>query len=295
MTTQASLKSFCLRTALLILPILVFLKGWGSGAHFAIQTLLNGSAPEHTVWSNSWSDLMSRTVDSILILLLCAIGFAIYGKFKERTFAETTQDIGLTLFSKSSVKMFVFAFSGWYISLAVGSWVAWALTEYFPMYDVTTASVPQQNVIPFFLSSIQAGPTEEIALVPLFLLLIPAAFPARYRNWSLGFAIILAFVARVSFHLYYGPTAFVKHSLWAAGIILVWLITRNVLGLILAHSFSNGLIALAIDPSYSWAIGLNFLLLLVSLFVLIAVFLNKFWPHLISTLLGVDDSPKDQK
>lgn len=244
--------SLFLRLGMFLVPLITFSLGWGASAFQALEILSSGLPPENPVWTNSWEQLYPHTAGSIAILIICATGFTMYGAHQRKTFLETTSDIGFSLVGKDNVKMFLLSFSGWYVSFLVGLWIAHLLTSYFPRYNVNTESVPAENSIPLFLSAIQAGPTEELALVPLFLLLMPAALPQRCRKWGLGIAIALAIVARVSFHLYYGPSSFVQHSIWAAGVIITWLITRNILGLVLAHSCSNGLIALAVDPSFSW-------------------------------------------
>lgn len=269
MTIGTPLVTFCLRVTLFSFPLLTFLIGWTGGVSRYLEILFSGSAPQTAVWANSWDDLRKHTARSIGILLTCATCFIIYGAHQKRTFLDTTRDIGFTVFSKHSITMLCFAFSGWYVSHFGAGFIARTLSTYIPRYDIATGAVPPENTVSFFLATIQAGPTEELALVPLFLLLIPAAFPKRYRRWGLGVAITLAIAARVSFHLYYGPTAFVQHSIWAAGVIITWLITRNVLGLILAHSCSNGLLSLAISPAYSWLVYLHLCIFFICLIVLL--------------------------
>lgn len=116
MTIGTPLVTFCLRATLFSLPLLTFLIGWTGGVSRSLEILFSGSAPQTAVWANSWDDLRKHTARSIGILLTCATCFIIYGAHQKKTFLDTTRDIGFTVFSKHSITMLCFAFSGWYVS-----------------------------------------------------------------------------------------------------------------------------------------------------------------------------------
>lgn len=250
--------SLLLKIVILLIVGFTYLFGWGAATTRAVEVLLDGSAPPNLTWGNDWEDVRRKTFKSITTLILCAVGFFFYRTHQRQKFTQIIRDIGLSHTTKSNLRMFFIAFSGWYVSHFIGAIIAGEFYNILPRYKISATTVPPENTLPFFLHAIQAGPTEEIALVPLFLLLIPSVFPPKYRKVGVGVAITLAVAARVSFHLYYGPTAFVQHSIWAIGVITTWYFARNVWGIMLAHSCNNGLIALATDPSLSWLLEAQF-------------------------------------
>ncbi|MCP3425170.1 CPBP family intramembrane metalloprotease [Rothia sp. AR01] len=88
-----------------------------------------------------------------------------------------------------------------------------------------------------FLNVLSAGVQEELPLVPGIIMLM---LFARVKPWM---AIVLAMLARLSFHLYYGPNAIPGFLIWAFLIILIWRIAPTVWGLVLGHTFNNAVSA----------------------------------------------------
>lgn len=266
-----------LRLLMLMSVLFAFLLGWLPGVITSLSVLLVGAPPSHQpVWSTGWGSLPEDTALAVATLMLCATGFLFYSVFRRNNFAQTVRDIGLALSTPIDWRLLFIGFSCWYFFHFLGAFVGSLVQGFLPSFHVTTSTVPQDDVLPFFLNVIQAGPTEEIALVPLFLLLITAAFPVRFQRLGLWVAVVLAVCARVSFHLYYGPVAFVQHSVWALGVIATWFIVRNVWGTLLAHSCSNGIIALSIAPGYSFLAQVQVLIFLCAL-VLLALNRKLLW------------------
>jgi hypothetical protein len=65
-------------------------------------------------------------------------------------------------------------------------------------------------------------------------------------------------VARVAFHIYYGPTS-VFILVWAAGVVLLYRATGRVLGIIAAHALWDLYAALAVLPWW-WCPTASFIL-----------------------------------
>jgi len=80
------------------------------------------------------------------------------------------------------------------------------------------------------LSALLAGPAEEIVV-----LIVPLIF-LRAARWPWWAVITAAVVLRLMYHVYYGPAA-AGLTLWAIGMIVVYLRTHAALGLVLAHSW----------------------------------------------------------
>ena len=80
------------------------------------------------------------------------------------------------------------------------------------------------------VGALLAGPAEEIVVLVVPLIFLRAA---RWPWWSV---IAAAVVLRLLYHLYYGPSA-AGLALWALGMVVVYLRTHAVLGLVLAHSW----------------------------------------------------------
>ena len=80
------------------------------------------------------------------------------------------------------------------------------------------------------LSSLLAGPGEEVVV-----LVVPLIF-LRAAKWPWWAVIAAAVALRLLYHLYYGASA-AGLALWAIGMIVVYLRTHAILGLVLAHSW----------------------------------------------------------
>jgi hypothetical protein len=107
--------------------------------------------------------------------------------------------------------------------------------------------------------SLLAGPTEEIIVLVLPLVLLRAA----KRPWWQVIAIGL--VLRIAYHVYYGFPA-VGLLVWALAMMFIYLRTHAVIGMIVAHSYWDT--AAAIGAYWSRiAAGLMFVIPLLSLLV----------------------------
>jgi hypothetical protein len=77
--------------------------------------------------------------------------------------------------------------------------------------------------------SLTAGPTEELVVLAAPVVLMRAA----RISWAWVFAALV--VLRISFHLYYGWSS-VGLIVWAAGVAAIYVRSRAVIGLVVAHS-----------------------------------------------------------
>lgn len=117
------------------------------------------------------------------------------------------------------------------------------------------------------LSSLLAGPTEEILV-----LAVPIIF-LRAAKWSWWAVIATAVTLRLLFHIYYGPAALVGLGLLALGMAVIYLHTRAILGLILAHSWYDACSTIA---GY-WSLTVGTVLAIAPIVVALAVYVYEVW------------------
>ena len=87
-----------------------------------------------------------------------------------------------------------------------------------------------QYNIESFVSSVLAGPTEEVILVALPVVLLRGA-GLRWRT-----VILVALAMRLSFHVYYGWGSLAL-LIWAAAAIVIYIHTRSVIVMCITHSW----------------------------------------------------------
>ena len=83
--------------------------------------------------------------------------------------------------------------------------------------------------VPGLVVAVLAGPTEEIVV-----LVVPLVF-LRAARWPWWAVLTTMIALRLAYHVYYGFPV-IGFALWAAAMVLIYLRTHAVLGLILAHS-----------------------------------------------------------
>lgn len=83
---------------------------------------------------------------------------------------------------------------------------------------------------PMLVNSLLAGPMEEIVV-----LVVPLVF-LRAARWPWWAVIGTGLVLRLAYHLYYGYPA-LGLSVWAIAMMFVYLRTRAIIGMIVAHSY----------------------------------------------------------
>lgn len=113
-------------------------------------------------------------------------------------------------------------------------------------------------------SSAAAGPTEEV----LFAAAIPLLALTLFKNkgLALGFALAISVPLRAAFHLYYGIPYNLALAFWAAGAVLLWWKTGQLLALMAAH-IGHNLIATLWGFEGIFPIWLTITALIVLLFV----------------------------
>ena len=77
--------------------------------------------------------------------------------------------------------------------------------------------------------------------------IVAAVVLLRRAQYSWTLVVLVSAVARVAFHIYYGPTS-VFILVWAAGVVLLYRATGRVLGIIAAHAMWDLYAALAVVP-----------------------------------------------
>lgn len=120
----------------------------------------------------------------------------------------------------------------WRVELSAGAWAIVLVTIAFFVAALTThlsknVDVAQggwaQTIADLFAGSEELG----VLVAPLLLL--------RGARYSWPVVVVTLVLLRVSFHIYYGPGA-AWLALWAAGMIVVYLRTRAVVGIFVAHA-----------------------------------------------------------
>lgn len=199
----------------LVKLVLVYLLGFGLGIFSAILYLSSARdrALSHT--ATGWGlpeiigDAMSLTAALLAILVVSR---------EAPTWARPTPPGGRWW---TELKAFGL---GWAACLAGG--VATSLLH-SPSYPRSHAAA---SAWPSVVGSLLAGPVEETVVLVMPLVLLRAA---RWRWWQV---ILAGLVLRLAYHVYYGWPA-IGLTVWALAMILIYLRTHAVIGLILAHSY----------------------------------------------------------
>lgn len=112
------------------------------------------------------------------------------------------------------------------LAIGVGLWVSTVLLNMpdYPHGSGTGAAVAS------LLSAALAGPGEEVVVLAVPLIFLRAA------NWPWWAVVPAAVILRLLYHMYYGSSA-AGLTLWAVGMVVIYLRTHAALGLILAHSW----------------------------------------------------------
>ena len=123
----------------------------------------------------------------------------------------------------------------------------------FALVTTSYPLIPGQNAeILDALTGWLAGPSEEMVFI------VAAVVLLRRAQYSWTLVVLVSAVARVSFHIYYGPTS-VFLLVWAAGVVLLYRATGRVLGIIAAHAMWDLYAALAVLPWW-WCTVASFIL-----------------------------------
>lgn len=220
-----------LRVALLV-GLGLFLAGWGAAVYDAVVVLVSDSrslrSPD-TV-ADAWGYVVADYAEAcgIVVFALVAIRLAT-GNWSESLRVLRPPVTGDDASGGVSRWEFETRAFGATVFLMAGSFTLGVLV--FPE-NVDPRPDSRYGEWVSLGTSWLAGPMEELVF-PVALILLARA---GGLSWSWTFVVLIA--ARVSFHVYYGwAAAFL--AIWALGMILVYLATRGVLGMIAGHAMWN--------------------------------------------------------
>lgn len=255
-TFPEKLKEVLFVCAVPVIALTIYFIVWLPGVFASLKILQAGSAPDDFTWVPSTEALIVRTIHTVIIMALSFLAFFIYSLMKKQTYTHTLAQAGLRLRTRTDAINMGMVFSTWFITFFAGNLIASLVNEAWSgFYEFPLTNTALQDPTIFLLSAIQAGPDEEIALVPLIVMSGVGAMQIVSRQAGkiiLVCLISIAVIGRIAFHLYYGVGAIVAEGIWAAGLILAWFLWRNVWGAILAHSLNNALSALSLIPGWEF-------------------------------------------
>jgi hypothetical protein len=220
-----------------VVLVVLFAGGWGQGLLTAVL-FLAGHDPRdpHPSVSRVWSQGVEGF--SQAALLVVAVVLAV------RWAGVPLSAVGLRLPRTRGDWLGEVTGAGWGVLLTVVS---------FSLVTTAYPSIPGQNAeILDALTGWLAGPSEEMVFI------VAAVVLLRRAQYSWTLVVLVSAVARVSFHIYYGPTS-VFILLWAVGVVLLYRATGRVLGIIAAHAMWDLYAALAVLPWW-WCTAASFIL-----------------------------------
>ncbi|HEY5032057.1 MAG TPA: CPBP family glutamic-type intramembrane protease [Actinomycetes bacterium] len=139
----------------------------------------------------------------------------------------------------------------WLALLTAGLLSTWLDGSRYPYEHGTWAALPSLAL------ALNAGPTEELALLVLPVVLLRQA---REPLWRMAIVLV---VLRLSFHVYYG-LGVLGLTVWAVAILALYLRTGRALPLIVAHSAYDVLLTVGhFFPATSVLVGLFVLCVLI--------------------------------
>ena len=139
------------------------------------------------------------------------------------------------------------AFGAAWMATVAGS-LAVSLINAIPSLHHTPPAHGSAAAWPATIDALMAGPTEEIVVLLLPLVLLRAG----RLPWSVVIAGCLAL--RLAYHVYYGVPA-LGLEVWALAMIFIYLRTRAVLGMIIAHTMWD--VALTVRQYWSQYVGVE--------------------------------------
>lgn len=205
----------------------LYLTGWGEGFYAAVAYLVRGGHL-HAIY-NPRGDLTRELLDSagslgavvLAALLAIRLGAGSWDPLKPTATRHR-----------------------WRAELRAGAWAIFLtnISFYLGQATGTTGAYPLPHAGNArwleIVSSVFAGPTEELALLVAPIVLLRAA----RVPWKWVWPVLV--LIRLSFHIYYGPGV-VFLVIWAGAMLFIYQRDRAIIGIVLAHSLFD----LRTDPS----------------------------------------------
>ena len=226
-----------------------FAAGFAVGLVGVVKVWVGAPATEYTWWSAAGECVSDVSLTAFLVVVTYGLVWHLCERWvTPRSNGLTRVRRELTIGGVASG-----AFIGSALVMAVLAKITGSGAPDFPFPSYSP------NVAIQLMSCATAGFREE----PLFCVLIPLALMASGR--SLVFAASVSAALRVSFHLYYGWSALAL-GLWGFFAVVLAIRTGYVLGMAVAHSLWDVLVALPpVAPSATlWLAGVRIALLLLA-------------------------------
>lgn len=211
----------------------VFWWGWGSGTVRALNVAITGVPPEVHY---SDATVMKQAIDISTQLALITVTLVLVTLFRRLSGSQAPRfSMPLTLVT-IPIAMTCSSL-GFIISRVVTVGLQLEDREY-PVPTIDGAPAATLDMI----DTLMAGPTEELALT----LLVVVALRTVGTPWWL--VVVAAVVVRVPFHLYYG-WGYVGLVIWPVLIVLLYRLTGQIVGIVVAHSLFNATSFLPADAT----------------------------------------------
>lgn len=217
--------------------LVIFLAGWGDGTLSAIAYLTGQYQPGSSI-PRPWveSSIKAFQIFSIgLALILAGLLLTFIAK-------KSIKPLGLTL--PVGRKQWINEFRLGLITIPI-IMVSFQLgAEIFGEASYPGADAGGgATFIPLLVSMLMAGPTEEILLVAVPVVVLRAA----NQSWTRIFLVCLTM--RLIFHIYYGWNS-ITLLIWAITVLVLFTRHHRILGIIVSHSAFDGFNTLAVNLKF---------------------------------------------
>lgn len=223
--------------------MLVYVVGFGMPVYVAVLYLSSAHVRELAHTRSGWS------ISGIIELSLTAVAALAAVVLLAREAPSWSKPTGPGARWSAELKTFGL---GWSAMAAGGITAALLGTPDYPESHAAASAWPSA------ISSLLAGPTEEIVV-----LVVPLVF-LRAARWSWWQVIPAALALRLAYHVYYGYPA-AGLAVWALAVIFIYLRSHAVVGLIAAHSYWD----LSITVGWYWDHALSDVMMAVPFLALI--------------------------
>lgn len=237
-TNHAALKT--IGSALVISALYVY--GWADGIEAAVRVLVSNTEIPAPTLTDAHAPKLLRSITQDLVITILAFGLF--------SLLRTTPDRKRSAPKAAMAFGIAFIIINFGMAAMLGAGTMLSLTglqsNEYP-HPVIEAGPTTQAL--YILDGVLAGPTEELVMLALVVVLL------RKINLAWAWITLVAMALRIPFHLYYG-WASLALSLWVIGIILLYRRTNRIMPIILAHCAKNligGLAAFNILPMLALA------------------------------------------
>lgn len=216
------------RVAAWLLVLAAFAGGFGASVVVAVQVFVTDRRPndKETWWGAAAA--VAREAGGGAVLVALTMLLVRHLGVTKGYFRFGGDETAWSRRWRRELTVGVFVLAGAWVSFALAALTASVFGWKQPQFPAPPVNAPSSDFYEL-ASSALAGVREE----PLFCILIPLALlAARVPLWA---AVTVSAALRVSFHIYYGPTA-VWLALWATLAVFLVLRTGAIWGVIIMHS-----------------------------------------------------------